>query len=342
MQGCFTTLAGDVALNPGPVTHNMRIGTINARSMRDKAPALADYVLSKSLDLLTITETWLSTKETAASLADITPNGFSFHQIPRVSRGGGVGIFVSDSLAFTPIEIPKQRSFEAICGTISAGKLRFNILNLYRPPGSDTVFMNEIQEILSMLTTMPHDLIVTGDFNLHIDVPSNQTETFLDILSSLDLQQHVDFPTHIHGHSLDLIIASSACSFSSVASSDRLSDHFAVVAEMEAEVPSRSDKKTVTFRNLKTIDLDAFQQDIRNSDLHTNPACNATDLGDQYFSELRAILDRHAPLKTKQLSFRPENPWMTPEIIRAKGHRRYLERTWRKNPTPLNRSRFNQ
>jgi hypothetical protein len=199
--------------------------------------------------------------------------------------------------------------------------------------------MDEIQDILSMLTTLPHDLIVTGDFNLHIDVPSKQTDTFLDILSSLDLQQQVDFPTHIHGHSLDLIIASSACSFSSVVSSDRISDHFAVVAEMEEVIPSRSDKKTVTFRNLKTIDLDAFRQDIRDSDFHTNPASNATDLGDQY-CELRAILDRHAPLKTKQLSFRPENPWMTPEIIRAKGHRRYLERTWRKNPTPLNRSRF--
>jgi hypothetical protein len=336
-------LAGDVSVNPGPITqqHKLRIGTINARSMRDKAPALHDLVLSKSLDVLAITETWLTSKETSASLADMTPPGFSFHQIPRAGRaGGGVGIFVSDSLSFTPISIPVQSSFEAICGTIKSGKSRFTLFNLYRPPGSDKVFSNEIQEILSMLATSPQDLIITGDFNLHVDVPSKQTDLFLEILSSFDLQQHVNFPTHIHSHSLDLLIASATCSFSSVFRSDRISDHFTVIAEMKLQVPARSEHKTVTFRNLKAIDLDAFRRDIRNSDLLVNPADNATDLANQYNSELRSIMDRHAPVKSKRLYCRPENPWMTPAILEAKRHRRYLERTWRRNPTPLNRSRL--
>ena len=46
------------------------------------------------------------------------------------------------------------------------------------------------------------------------------------------------------------------------------------------------------------------------------------------------------PLTTKRVSPKPPNPWMTPEILAAKNHRRYLERVWRRNPTPLNRSRF--
>ena len=56
-------LAADVSLNPGPVAPNLRLGTVNARSMRDKAPALFDLVVSKGIDLLGITETWLTTRK---------------------------------------------------------------------------------------------------------------------------------------------------------------------------------------------------------------------------------------------------------------------------------------
>ena len=65
-------LAGDVSLNPGPGGRGLRLGTVNARSMRDKAPALSDLVASKIIDL-GFTETWLTTKETSADLADMTP-----------------------------------------------------------------------------------------------------------------------------------------------------------------------------------------------------------------------------------------------------------------------------
>ena len=59
-------LPGDVSLNPGPVAPNLRLGTVNARSMRDKAPALSDLVVSKGIDLLGITET-------CSDLAQMTP-----------------------------------------------------------------------------------------------------------------------------------------------------------------------------------------------------------------------------------------------------------------------------
>ena len=39
-------LAGDVSLNPGPGVRGLRLGTVNALSMRDKAPALFDVVAS--------------------------------------------------------------------------------------------------------------------------------------------------------------------------------------------------------------------------------------------------------------------------------------------------------
>ena len=202
--------------------------------------------------------------------------------------------------------------------------------------------MSDFQDLLSFLASLPQELIVIGDFNLHIDKPTNQTTVFLDLLSLFGLQQHVDFPTHIHGHPLDLIITSSKCSIASVTRSDRISDHFTVIAEVVARLSFVGTRKTISFRNLKSIDIGAFKRDIRNSRLFQDPADNATDMASQYNKELRTILDQHAPVKSKQVTSKPANPWITTGIQDAKRHQRYLERVWRKNPTALNRSRFSK
>ena len=73
----------------------------------DKVPALSDLVASKSIDLLGITETWLTTKETSADLVDMTPEGSSFfHKSRTQRRGGGVGLFVSSAHKLTAISLP--------------------------------------------------------------------------------------------------------------------------------------------------------------------------------------------------------------------------------------------
>ena len=64
-------LAGDVALKPGPTTplHDLRIGSINVRSVREKGPFLHDLIISKSLDILAVTETWPAANDTSAFLS---------------------------------------------------------------------------------------------------------------------------------------------------------------------------------------------------------------------------------------------------------------------------------
>ena len=101
----------------------LRLGTVSARSMRDKVPALSDLFASKSIDLLDITENWLITKETSADPADMTPNSFSFFHKPRTRRRGrAVGLFVSSPHKFTAISLPTQTSFEAISGQLECGQ----------------------------------------------------------------------------------------------------------------------------------------------------------------------------------------------------------------------------
>ena len=102
-------LAGDVSLHPGPVAPNLHLGTVNARSMRDKAPALSDLVVSNGIDLLGITETWLTIRETSSDHAEMTPppHGFSFLRPLKLTKEG-------EELAFSsrmPLNSPQSTCF---------------------------------------------------------------------------------------------------------------------------------------------------------------------------------------------------------------------------------------
>ena len=76
----------------------MRFATTNLRFVRKKSAALSDLISSKQIDILTMTETWLSSCDTAACLDDISPPGFSLFHCPRLSgRGGGVAFLVRET-----------------------------------------------------------------------------------------------------------------------------------------------------------------------------------------------------------------------------------------------------
>ena len=48
-----------------------------------------------------------------------------------------------------------------------------------------------------------------------------------------------------------------------------------------------------------------------------------------YNKTLIAVLDKHAPVKTRTIVMRPQVPWYKDEIRQAKGERRNAERRWR-------------
>ena len=145
-----------------------------------------------------------------------------------------MGLFVSSAYKFMAISLPTQTSFEAISGKLECGQSCLIILNIYRPPGPATAVFSELQDILSYISTLPHDLALIGDFKLRIDSSSSDAGQLSGILESLDLHESIDFPAHIHGHSLDLMICSAGCNVLSVSASDLISDHCSVVANLQS------------------------------------------------------------------------------------------------------------
>ena len=163
------------------------------------------------------------------------------------------------------------------------------------------------------MTTEP--LIMAGDFNIHVNVPSdNDAVRFLDLLSSMGLQQHNDFSTHVSGNTLDLLITRSSDSrlIRDVQPDTYFSDHCLVLFSINSSKPQLS-RKEVSYGKTKAINATAFMEDLSASRLCQDPPSQL----DKHIT-LAELLDRYAPLKTKTVTVRPQVPWYSDEIREAK------------------------
>ena len=99
---------------------------INSRSVRNKAYLIRDYIVDRDLDIVCITETWLSTSDTAVINA-LTPEGYNFRHLPRTDRrGGGVGVLYKSSFhlcSSTPLPATSFKGLEVVLHVGKAGSV---------------------------------------------------------------------------------------------------------------------------------------------------------------------------------------------------------------------------
>ena len=144
-----------------------------------------------------------------------------------------------------------------------------------------------------------------GDFNIHLDNANGQTNELNEILTCFDLKQNVNFPTHGNGHWLDLLITKrTSNSFKSVFLAAGISDHLAVISEIDG-CKTKLNKENISFRKINKIDYESFHSDILNSDLIKEPKKELSALCQLYDFVLGFILDKYSPVSTKPLLGKP-------------------------------------
>ena len=160
------------------------------------------------------------------------------------------------------------------------------------------------------MVNSPGLLLIVGDFNIHVDDKSCQLgQSFLSLIDSVDLQQHVSDSSHIGGHFLDLVLSRSSDNFLVDCSTfDFISDHHGIHWCAKAHRPLRPVKK-VEFRKLKSIDFSSFCSDLLKLPLLTSPAGDCESALLQYNNGLACVLDSHAPMVKRCFTVRPDNPW---------------------------------
>lgn len=82
----------------GSRKHKMLLSCLSARSVRNKTVDIFYFICESKVDLIAITETWLTINDSAIK-AELCPDGYKLMDHPRtLHRGGGTGLLFRDTL----------------------------------------------------------------------------------------------------------------------------------------------------------------------------------------------------------------------------------------------------
>ena len=326
---------------------------LNARSVRNKAMHIFDHIVETKTDIMIITESWLNDQGDEVTLNNLIPEGYTYELANRQNkRGGGILVIHRTSLLIKPSKTIVYKSFECLEIIFNTANSHYRFICIYRPPPSVknkltvNMFMSEFQQFLMDRTLLLDKMIMLGDFNFHVDVPADpDANKFLNILDSFNLRQHIHEPTHISGHTLDLVITnvldeSSAVS-NIVVDQPGLSDHHCVQFYLNTLKPGPT-RQTIQYRKTKSVNISDIKEDIIVSKLE-DTIKNALTLDEKitvFNNTITEIMDKHAPLLKRTIVLRPNTQWYTKDIRNAKKRQRRAEKQWRKTKLQVHRDEF--
>lgn len=181
---------------------------VNARSICNKTFILNDFFTGRNLDILFLTETWAGVGKLSV-FEELCPSNCSFISTPRsVGRGGGVAMVFKQSLKINTVSVRSYSSFEIQCVTLQSASFVLFCGLIYRPPNLGGGFVNDFSDFLTSVVPLYDCMLLLGDFNVHVCCPGRPlVAEFCNVLDSFGFIQHMNQPTHVLGHTLDLIMS---------------------------------------------------------------------------------------------------------------------------------------
>ncbi|XP_033117158.1 uncharacterized protein LOC117117083 [Anneissia japonica] len=285
---------------PKPNFSAMNICVGNARSLRKKSLLTCDYLIEHDIDVFIITEFWLRDEDKTV-IGECTPPAYVFFSSPRkTGSGGGITVIAKREL---------KLCMKGVCSFVTFEHVH-----------------------LANLSVLQGTLLVAGDFNFHVDTPDMaNVNTFLRATAAASLKQHVSEPTHIHGHTLDLVFTRDDTSVikKCVVSDKRMSDHFVVHVQVDMLVP-KPEKIYQVSRDFKSIDKEGFLKELQEP-IETYVHHGDVESAFQWYNNsLRDLLDKFAPPSVKKRQVRLRMPWYNVEVHLARREKRQAERKWRR------------
>ncbi|KAL0153382.1 hypothetical protein M9458_051301 [Cirrhinus mrigala] len=336
-RDCYSSLVyvkksastGNFAGNTGQMHHHFAL--LNCRSISDKGPYLNELITDIDLDMLFLTETW-QTPNDFIQLNLLTPNGYHYLSTPRLSgKGGGLAVICRDSITLTRMDFHCTNTFEYMA--MRAGSnCPITVILIYRPPKQQNHFFSELSELLTLACASSTQVILLGDFNIHVDTPCFNSTQLKAVLDCFDLNQNVNFPTHTRGHTLDLVCTSGLNNISISGLATAISDHKLITFDFTSTYPMKCTvNKTISYRKLSTINIDALTTSIASSAVSDvfNFTC-PSKIYDLYHSAIADVFDELAPTITRSVPMSRSAPWYNKELRAMKAKGRQLERLFRK------------
>ena len=155
-----------------------------------------------------------------------------------------------------------------------------------------------IDEFLPDILVMYSNILMVGDFNFHLDNRNDPDAVqFSDILDAMGLIPHIDFPTHIAGHTLGQVytMLNTQITISDCSQGFLLSDHYIIKGHV---VIPRIATSTCSVRSRKIKGINSFMDDIKTEII---PLSNIDEVVRMLDIELFRVLDKTCPDERNEL-----------------------------------------
>ena len=168
VESCYKAPAEQLNSDLSNFRNLFLVGHINARSVPKHIDEIKKLFQETSLDCVGVSETFIKS-HTPQNLHKIP--GFKFFKKNRCSKhGGGIGIFIRDTLAENAKIIKLPQTFnqpETLFIEISIKNVKVAFGVMYKPPKIPYGVFATIQESLAYVTTKYEHVIISGDFNIN-------------------------------------------------------------------------------------------------------------------------------------------------------------------------------
>ena len=199
--------------NEEAASNNMRITTLNARSVKNKDHLIVQQLHKTVMDIAVTTETWLKDPDVDKAWLNLSELRQSNYDILLQNRtgpkkGGSIALMYKHQYRndITLLEKTTSTMEYLICRLIHRNK-PYHIIGLYHPtPNTNnqmttSTFIDEITSLLTERIPNLSNIIILGDLNINtIQTTSTDDTIFSNTMAALRLEQHIHIPTHKLGN----------------------------------------------------------------------------------------------------------------------------------------------
>lgn len=274
----------------------------NVQGLRGKVSQFEAFLVDKGAHILCLNEHWLNRDE----MDTLNIAGFvrasSFCR--TVHLRGGVGIFVNCSLKIMPLpfdaeDLSVEVHFE-VTGIIYND---VQVITVYRSPSGDfDLYISKLSDLLDRLD-LKKGIVIAGDFNVHFELESRESQVLVDLLGSFGLLKTVTNSTR-GSACLDNVftnLGTELCSWRTI--DPNMSDHLAIAFTVKNRSLPISNKRII-YRPITEMGLFTLYNHILKVDWSFINDCNINCDGKfgQFLDVLTKACDASFPEKSRLLS----------------------------------------
>ena len=314
--------------------NKLKFALLNINSLRHKLYPIMDILQHNFIDVMMLQETKLDDTFPDAQFAI---QGFMLHRVDFKCNSGGLITYARGDLPQKRFDMGNvfkvnEGRIEGLAVELNLNGDKWIIVNVYKQPQTPNgIFLNCIDNVLSLCTQAAPNIIICGDLNINVLNTNNCIKDVLDIHGMVNIVKEPTCYKAIEPTLLDLVITNVSKRIVNIQCiTNCLSDfHKMICFATRANAPCYI-KRVIRYRSYKHFDNKTFQTDLLSAPFQVAEMFDSVNDSLMYTQQLLVnVINNHAPMKSRVITYK-EAPYMNDVLRKAINVKNHFKRKWEK------------